>query len=153
MNVSVLTQVTVTFVEWLRPDISSVDPLVIEEIIASHDLDGDHPPAWMVAWFTHIVAGRAKSDLFEIPEGYPTGDCGLVNVLFDIEKKFGSLGFTDHGEEFVWDIPACGLRVLILRETAGAHYGAMRPIDSDINGWLGDQYQRLRLGGELAQLS
>jgi hypothetical protein len=153
MALSALTRAVLPVVALARPD-SFIDPDIVEGAVAGHGLDGEAPPNWMVAWFARIATRQPTPELFEVPGGYPNGDEGLVNVLLDIEEAIGPLGFDDCGESFAWPIPAAGLVVLTIRETAdGRYYGAMRPVGSDSNKWLSEQYNRLRRGAPLRPLA
>ncbi len=155
MVASVLTQAVIPVVKLARPDDSPLLTVIIEEAVAVHGLDGESAPPWMVAWFNHIATGQPRPTLFEVPIGYPRGDCGLVNLLMDIEETVGSLGFIEEGESFKWTIPAAHLTVLSIRETGASdvYYGAMRPIESDTNSWLRDQYRHLDQGDSLEKLA
>lgn len=154
MALSPLTRVIVPVLELARREqASSIDPGTVERVIVEHGGHGESPPNWMMAWFSRVARGEVSPRLFQVPVGYPTGESGLANILADIEETIVPLGIADDGESFVWIIPRAGLKVLTIRETAGEwYYGAMRPIGSDVNKWLLEQYRQLRLGGLLARL-
>jgi hypothetical protein len=153
MALSVLTRAVLPVIALARPD-SLINPDIVEGAVAGHELDGESPPEWMVAWFARIAARQPIRELFEVPGGYPDGDEGLINLLLDIEEAIGPLGLDDVGESFEWPVLAAGLVVLTIRETNdGRYYGAMRPVGSDINKWLTKQYKRLRRGAPLRSLA
>lgn len=154
MYLSPLTRVVIEVVELARPGSPPVNPAIVEEAVTCHGMNGEAPPAWPLAWFRRIATRQPVSTLFEVPDRYPDGDQGVVNLLLDIEQAIGPLGVTDVGESLEWIIPGAGLRVLTLRETArGGYYGAIRPLGSDVNGWLRGQYKQLSKKNPLSRLS
>lgn len=90
---------------------------LLEIIVDDHGLNGPAPPTWIVELFRDIRTGQTAWGRRWVPPGYPLGESGLANVLADIEAELLPLGLKDDGEELVWPIPSCGVRLVVIRES------------------------------------
>ncbi len=83
---------------------------LIEDSVASYNLDLNPAPAWMVDFLTRQL--RRSPAQFEIPAKVDD----LVNVLLDIDHQICRIGLHDYGEGIDWPILLLGTRTTICRK-------------------------------------
>lgn len=111
-----LTPRLVPILSALRPQALSAELwMEVQDAVDGH-APSREGQAWMVDLLDDLLAGRTSGAWQPLPEGYPDGDNGLVNILLDLEAE--AIGYDDQGEDAVWTLKPFGVQLQIVREGA-----------------------------------
>ena len=114
---------------------------VIRQVVARFSSTRDDVLRWLPTLLDDIVSQRISNSLILLPQS----EWGFSAMLEELETEFGSMNVDCCGESMAWKITPLDIELVVIRETGEEnHLACIRPLESDVNGWLLEEYRKRR---------